>query len=104
MLRILHLEDQPEDAYLIERVVKNGNLEASFARVKNRAEYLAALEQGEFDLILADSGLAGFDGVEVVDTARRKFPDVPLIAVSGAVGDERAVAMLKAGAANYVSK
>ncbi|PYJ07389.1 MAG: histidine kinase [Verrucomicrobia bacterium] len=104
MLRILHVEDQDADAWLLEHAITTEKIDASFTRVSSRAEYLAALEKGGFDLILADSGLPGFDRTEAMELARSRIPDIPLIAVSGAVTDSRAAAMLKAGAANCVSK
>src|SRR5690348_2762002 len=104
MLRVLHLEDQEDDAYLIERVIRMEKIEAILTRAKNREEYLAALEKGEFDLILADGALPGFDGMEALEIALRKAPEVAFIAISGVVTQERASAMLNAGASNFISK
>lgn len=104
MLSILHLEDREEDAYLIEQAFIDYQLEARFIQVKDRSEFLSALERGEFDLILADSSLPGLDGADAMKMARQKYPDVPMIAVSGAVTEERAQRVLAAGASTYILK
>src|SRR5690348_2852488 len=104
MLNILHLEDREEDAYLIEQSLKHHHVEAEFTRAGNRAEFSSALEKGGFDLMLADNALPGLDGAEAMKLARQKYPDLPMIAVSGAVTKDRAQAVLDAGASNYILK
>lgn len=103
-LRILHLEDNPNDAELvIDRLALDG-LACESVRVETRADFLAALEQGEFDLILSDYSIPSFDGGSALILAREKRPDVPFIFVSGTIGEERAIEALKAGATDYVLK
>jgi len=62
-LNILHLEDSPLDAELIEAHLSDGGLDCRLVRVQTSAEFTAALEQQAFDLILADYALPSFDGL-----------------------------------------
>ncbi len=102
-LRILILEDETADAELAERELRKSSLVFHWQRATTREQFLAALETGP-DLILADYHLPGFDGVEALDIARHKFPEVPFIFVTGAMGEELAIEMLHQGAADYVLK
>ena len=61
-IRILHLEDEANDAELVERALKKSGLAPKVKVVRARGEYLAAVEAGEFDIILSDNRIAGFDG------------------------------------------
>jgi PAS domain S-box-containing protein len=102
-VRILHLEDDDMDAELIEATLGAG-FDCELRRVVTRAEYLAALEKGGFDVILADYALPSFSGPAALKEARELRPELPFIFLSGTLGDERAVDTLKAGATDYVLK
>ncbi len=73
-------------------------------RVDNRAEYLAALEQGNIDVILSDYTMPGFDGRTALALAREKRPEIPFLFVSGTIGEDSAIEALKNGATDYVLK
>ncbi len=73
-------------------------------RVQNREDFVAALEQGGIDLILSDFSLPAFDGLSALEIARARWPDLPVILVSGTLGEERAIDALKSGATDYVLK
>ena len=103
-LRILHLEDSPLDAELIDSTLEAHGIRRETVLTDNRKGYLTALEEGGFDLILADYSLPSFDGVSALDLAREKCPDVPFIFVSATLGEELAVETLKGGATDYVLK
>jgi len=103
-LRILHLEDVPADAELIQETLRADGLTFEAATVSNRAEFLAAIERGGFDLVLSDHKLPDFDGVSALKTLRQRWPNVPFIFVSGSIGEEQAVETLKGGATDYVLK
>jgi len=103
-LRILHLEDSPKDAELIEATLAGEGLACEVALVDTREDFVAALEQGGFDLILADYGLTSFDGLSALRIAKEKCPHVPFILVSGTLGEEVAIESLKLGATDYVLK
>jgi signal transduction histidine kinase/DNA-binding response OmpR family regulator len=103
-LRILHLEDSPKDAELIEATLAGEGLACEVVLVDTRADFVAALEQGGFDLILADYGLTSFDGLSALRIAKEKCPHVPFILVSGTLGEEVAIESMKLGATDYVLK
>ncbi|HLL57326.1 MAG TPA: response regulator, partial [Rubrobacteraceae bacterium] len=103
-LRILHLEDDPLDAELIQATLAEGGIECEVALVQTRTQFAAALESGGFDLVLADYSLPAFDGLSALKVAQEVRPEVPFVLVSGALGEERAIEALKVGATDYVLK
>jgi len=103
-LKILILEDEPNDAELIQRQLRISALDFTARRVDNRPDLIAALENFAPDLVLADYKLPGFTGAEALVHLRRVHPEVPVIMVTGALGDEAAIELLKAGAKDYVLK
>ncbi len=103
-LRILHLEDDRHDAELAQAILEADGLECAVTRVDTRADFLAAVERGGFDLILADYSLPGYDGLSALGLVCEQRPEVPVIIVSGTVGEEVAVDSLKHGATDYVLK
>jgi signal transduction histidine kinase len=103
-LRILHLEDDPHDAELVRRTLEAEGITCATQRVHNRADFDAAIERGNLDLVMADFSMPGFDGLSALAIAHKKRPDVPFILVSGTVGEERAIESLKNGATDYVLK
>jgi PAS domain S-box-containing protein len=103
LLRILLLEDSIQDAELIQELLEADNFVCEVTRVETRAEFLAALEHGGFDLVLADYQLPSFDGLSALKLALRARPDLPFIFVSG-FGEEIAIEALTSGATDYVLK
>src|SRR4029434_5544035 len=103
-LRILHLEDNPTDAELIQAILETEGIICDVTRVDTQADFFASLEQGGFDLILTDYTLPSFDGLSALKIALEKCPDVPFIFVSGTLGEEVAIEALKIGATDYVLK
>lgn len=102
--RILHLEDNPIDAELIElKLVKKG-LECEVLAVATASEYLVAIEQGGFDLILCDNGVPGFSGRAAFEIASQKCPQIPFIFLSGHINETEATAYLNAGAVDCICK
>jgi len=82
-LRILHLEDSPRDAKLIQASLEAGGLDCDVVHVKNREQFEAAVAGGPFDVILSDYSIPHYNGFSALDFARRKAPDVPFILLSG---------------------
>src|SRR6185436_1457882 len=78
--------------------------QCQLVRVDNRANYIAALEQGSIDVILSDYTMPGFDGRTALALAREKRPEVPFLFVSGTIGEDSAIEALKNGATDYVLK
>ena len=103
-LRILHLEDNPMDAEIVERELKKTGLDFSILRVASKDEYLKGLEDEAPDVILSDYMLPDFDGISALVWAVEMRPDVPFIFVSGAMDEELAIKAIKSGAADYVYK
>jgi len=103
-LHILHLEDDPRDAALIQTTLKEAGITCETTCVQNRSDFVAALERGGIDLILSDFSLPAFDGLSAVEIVRSRWPDLPVILVSGSLGEERAIDSLKSGATDYVLK
>ena len=103
-LRILSLEDDPNDTELIQAMLEGEDIACELNRVETEAAFVAAVEQGGVDLILADYTLPSFDGLSALRLARDLCPDIPFIFVSGTLGEEVAIEALKIGATDYVLK
>ncbi len=104
-LKILCLEDSPMDAQLIyEYLYKNSEYEILMDIVSREEEYVSAIKFEKYELILADFILPGFDGFAALEHVKSICPSTPFICVSGFIGEETAVELLKQGATDYVSK
>lgn len=103
-LKVLHVEDNPLDAELVEQTLLSGGIHCEITRVDKRGPYIDALQQQKFDLILADFSLPSFDGRTALSIAQEMAPHVPFLLVSGALGEEIAIENLKSGATDYVLK
>lgn len=103
-LRILALEDSELDAELIERELRCGGLEFVSRRVQNGTDFEIEIAGFLPDIILTDYMLPTFDGAQALALARARCPEVPVIVISGAVGEETAVELLKNGATDFVLK
>jgi len=102
-LRILIVEDTPHDAELVVLHLRREGFEPDWIRVDTEAAYLAALDPG-FDVILSDFNLPTFGPVRALELLRESGLDIPLIVVSGSIGEDIAVSLLKQGAADYLLK
>ncbi|WP_295443206.1 HD domain-containing phosphohydrolase [uncultured Thiodictyon sp.] len=103
-LRLLLLEDSLTDAELNERELHKAGLVFIARRVDKEPTLIAALDEFRPDLILADYHLPGFDGMRALAICRERAPTIPFIFVSGTMGEELAVASMKAGATDYILK
>lgn len=103
-LRALLIEDDPSDVELVLHALQNGGFEAARDIVQTAKEFTACLRQNNYDVVLADFRLPGWNGMEAVEILRRENLDIPLIIVSGALGELKAVECIKRGAADYVLK
>jgi len=102
-LHVLLLEDNVDDARLIVHELHRAGFEPLWERVETENEFLAQLSPG-LDVILADYRQPQFDALRALDLVRGRTPDVPVILVTGALGDEAAVNCLKHGAFDYLLK
>ncbi len=103
-LRILHLEDSAIDAELVHAKLDEEGISCVIDRVNTRDDFAARLEQGGFDVILADYTLPSFDGLSALQLTRERYPVVPFIFVSGTSREDRAAETFKSGATDYVLK
>ncbi len=103
-LRLLLLEDSRLDARIIEAQLARAIPHFELVRTDSRDEFLAALGDGHFDLILSDYRVPGFEGEEALTLAAERCPHTPFIFVSGAIGEHTAIDLLKRGATDYVLK
>lgn len=103
-LNTLIIDDSEDDALLITRALEKEGFALSCKRVENAAQLNAALDEGLWDLVLSDYAMPGFTGVDALALCNKKGLDAPFIIVSGRIGEELAVNMMKAGASDYVMK
>ncbi len=103
-IHILLLEDSPRDAELVQHALRRGGSGFVVEHVDNKRAFIHRLEQSVPDLILSDFSLPTIDGYTALALAREKCPDVPLIFVTGTLGEETAIETLKNGATDYVLK
>lgn len=103
-LRILILEDVPSDAELVEDELREGGVNFVSRRAADRRSFVEELAEFSPELILSDYSLPGFDGQSALRIVTDKYPDIPFIFVSGALGEELAIELLKEGATDYVLK
>jgi PAS domain S-box-containing protein len=103
-LRILILEDQPADAELVSRELRDAGFDFVAKRVATENEFLAELWNHAPQLILADYSLPAYDGLSALAAAQKQCPQTPFIFVSGSLGEERAIETLQRGATDYVLK
>lgn len=103
-LRVLIVEDSDNDVSLVLRELRQGGYTVEHKVVDTAADMRTALDALEWDIVLSDFSLPAFSGMEALEIVRSREIDLPFILVSGTVGEEMAVAALKAGAGDYVMK
>ncbi|MBI3609407.1 MAG: EAL domain-containing protein [Nitrospirae bacterium] len=104
LLRVLIVEDSKDDAALLVRELERGGYKPEFKQVDTAASMSDALDQQTWDVVLADYSLPQFDGPSALALLQGKGFDLPFIIVSGSVGEDIAVAVMRAGAHDYIMK
>ena len=103
-LRLLHLEDSgPDHALAMAHLHRAGHV-LQVLRVDTEAAYRQALDDHEWDLVLSDFNLPGFDGLQAQRILQGSGRDIPFILVSGAIGEDTAVEAMRHGASDYLLK
>jgi DNA-binding NtrC family response regulator len=102
--RILLLEDSPFDAQLAQRLMTRAGLSFQIMIVETMAGFTEQLAEFRPDVIVSDFQLPGFTGDKALRVAQQQHPEIPYIFWSGALGDERAVDLIKQGATDYILK
>jgi PAS domain S-box-containing protein len=103
-LRILHLEDQPDFVSLVAEMLKGEGLRPEVTSVQTLQGFLSSLAENNFDIVLADYSLPTGNGLQALQAFREKYPNVPFIIISGAIGEHAATECLRNGATDYVLK
>ena len=103
-LRILFVEDSESDALLIARALRKDGLAHESVRVESAAAMESSMATGVWDVVLCDCQMPQFSAESALEIWKRGGGDRPFIVVSGAIGEEEAVALLKAGAADFIRK
>ncbi len=103
-LRVLLVEDSEDDALLIERALRRGGYDLTLQRVENAEQMRQALTDASWDIVITDYALPRFSGMEALLLLKVTGNNIPIIIVSGTIGEEVAVAAMKAGAYDYVMK
>jgi signal transduction histidine kinase len=104
VIRVLVVEDSPEDYELLLHGLRGAPFKVQAARVEDAAGMTAALRDGTWDLVIADHHLPTFGSAAALGLLRATDPDTPFIIVSGMIGEEAAVEAMQAGADDYVMK
>ncbi len=103
-LHALILEDSHSDTLLLLRELKRAGYDVVYTRVDNARDMLAALEEAVWDVILSDFSMPDFSATAALKLVQERNIDIPFIIVSGTMGEETAVAAMKAGAHDYFPK
>src|SRR5204862_2098324 len=103
-LRVLLVEDNPADIELVSRELRRGGFDLTMDVVETEEEFTARVRSNSYQVVLADYNLPQWRGLEALNVLRNEKLDIPLILVSGALGDVSAVECIKQGAMDYVLK
>jgi len=103
-LRVLVVEDSKNDALLMLRELRKGGYEPDYERVDTEAAMMNALQSREWDVIICDFNMPTFRGDHALSLLKENGLDMPFILLSGTIGEETAVDMMKAGAHDYIMK
>jgi len=103
-VRVLLVEDDAADAELMLRALRGGGFDPESDVAQNAADFLKQIHTKSYDVVLADYNLPSWNGMETVEVLRREGTDIPVVLVSGSLGELTAVECIKQGAADYVLK
>ncbi|HOZ87092.1 MAG TPA: hybrid sensor histidine kinase/response regulator [Bacteroidia bacterium] len=103
-LKIIHIEDNTSDAWLIERALKKSGLAFTVKVVDSKQDFINALDHFQPDLILSDHSLPQFDSMEALKIYKEKGGVIPFILITGSVSEEFAILSIKEGADDYILK
>ncbi len=104
VIRVLLVEDSEEDAQIILATLASGGFSVVSRRVESAEQLRAALRNDDWSVVLSDFNLPGFSAIEALELLKSMKKQVPMIVVTGAIGEESAAAVIKAGATDLVTK
>lgn len=103
-LRLLIVDDSEDDAELLALAVKSGGYDLTCQRVQTASSLAQALEGKTWDIILSDYSMPGFNALDALAVLQKTKLDIPFLVVSGTMGEDTAVKVMKAGAQDYLMK
>ena len=104
VLKTLIIEDSENDTELLIGQLERGGYDPDYRRVDNALDLKKALKSQSWDIVFADHKMPGFDSITALSIVRTDSPDLPFLIVSGSIGEEVAVAAMRAGAQDYLMK
>lgn len=102
-IRVLIVEDRPDDAELVVAELRRAELEVQWDLVDTEADFIASLAHAP-EIVLADYGLPQWNGLAALEVLQQRELDIPLIIVTGSLGDEKAAECIRMGAADFLLK
>jgi diguanylate cyclase (GGDEF)-like protein/PAS domain S-box-containing protein len=103
-LKVLLVEDSDSDAGLVMRALRRGGFDPTFQRVETAQDMVAALESPDWNVVISDYNLPEFDAPSALNVLQAAKSDLPFIVVSGNIGEDSAVKLMKRGASDYILK
>ncbi len=103
-LRVLVVEDSEDDTHILMLELQRDGFDATFERVDTAVGMSNALEGQTWDVIISDHSMPGFGSIDALKLLKERQLDIPFIVVSGTIGEDVAVNVMKAGASDYVMK
>lgn len=103
-LRLLLIEDNPDDEALVIRAIRKGGFNVDYIRVDKPDDLQAALRNSDWDIVLSDYQMPAFNGLAALKIVKERNKDMPFIIVSGTIGEELAVEAMRSGAHDYLMK
>jgi|ERR1700694_1420812 DNA-binding NtrC family response regulator len=104
VLRLLHVEDSPDDAELLLHALRSAPFQFALTRVDNEPDYLAQLQSAPPDATICDYNLPDFSAERALEIIRERNLDLPFIVVSHHLGETKAVVAMQHGASDYLPK
>ena len=103
-LKLLLVEDSEDDALLLVRGLRRNGFDVTYERVDKESDMVRALDTQDWDIVISDYNMPQFDALRALELSKNYDPDIPFIVVSGAIGEESAVALMRSGVCDYVLK
>lgn len=103
-IRVLYIDDSPYDQQLISDSLLNESDNYQLVATNNRESFEQHLNMQDFDIVLSDFNILGFDGLQVLEIVKQKDPAMPVIIVTGTGSEEIAIKAIRKGAADYIIK
>ena len=104
LIHVLIVEDSEDDTFLLVRQLRQGGYDPVYERVETPAALEQALARQTWDIVISDYAMPRFSGLDALKIVRQKNPGLPFILVSGTIGEDTAVAAMRAGAQDYIMK